>query len=88
MRAISWFRFMHRKYRCYDKLRQGNVLPSHYQMVLGQMRILKQDDLLERKAAFQPVDILFMQALNAGNHAGMDGYGQGVRPFSHPPQCG
>ena len=72
---------MHKKYWRYRQLRQGNVFCGDHQMAFCQAPILMQDNCFQIKGFLQPADILFVQTLNAGNHAGVYGYDQGIRSF-------
>ena len=64
---------MHKKYWRYRQLRQGNVCSSDHQVAFCQTPILMQDYFFQIKGFLQPADILFVQTLHAGNHAGVHG---------------
>ena len=68
--------------RYFRKLRQGNVFFGDHQVPLCQTPILMQNYFFQIKGALQSAEILFVQALNARNHAGVDGYGQRSGRFS------
>ena len=57
------------------ELGQDHPLIIDHQRCFRQMHILMNDDFFQFKGVLQMADVSFVQALNAGDHAGMGGDG-------------